>query len=227
MNEYNERILKNVLEDCREEQTEQLKKEIEDAKNNPLFGNKEGEAEAFARRYTKKSKKKIGKTFLKVASILLVLAISLSFIPFTVEGRKSSVAEIIANFVNSEFIAFDSNEDDKSLLSYEGKFVPTFIPDGYSVESVINDAISNKIILSDSDNHVIILKEQKINMKTNIDNNAGDNKIEIDILGYKGMYFEIDGVQYVSVVAEDTLLHISCDDDSVDLIGFAKKIEKR
>lgn len=53
MTEYNERLLKNVLQDIREEQDEELLKEIEDAKNNPLFRNKEGEAEAFALRYTK------------------------------------------------------------------------------------------------------------------------------------------------------------------------------
>lgn len=224
MNEYNERLLKNVLEDYREEQTEQLKKEIEDAKNDPLFQNKEGEAEAFALKYTKKKNNKPVKLFVRVASILLVLAISLAFIPFTVEGRKSTVAEIIANFVNSEFIAFDSNEDDKLLLSYEGKFVPTWIPDGYSVESVVNGTDKNEIVLSNMKNR-IVFKEQSFDVKTNID--YGANKTEIDILGHKGIYYVIDGVQYVSIVADNTLLNISCNDDTVKLIGFAELIEKR
>lgn len=224
MNEYNERLLKNVLEDCREEQTEQLKKEIEEAKNNPLFQNKEGEAEAFALRYTKKKSNKSIKLFLKVASILLVLAICLTLIPVPVEGRKSTVAELIANFVNSEFIAFDSNEDDKLLLSYEGKFVPAFIPKGYSVEEVKNEPDMKEIIFSNSKNRIVFV-EQILDVKTNID--YGENKKEIDILGYKGIYFEIDGVQYISVVTEKTLLLISCNDNTVDLIGFAKKIEKR
>lgn len=37
MNEYNERTLKNVLEDYREEQDKEFLKEIEEAKNDPLY----------------------------------------------------------------------------------------------------------------------------------------------------------------------------------------------
>ena len=56
MNEYNERLLKNVLQDYREETDEQLLKEIEEAKNNPLFQNKDGEAAAFVEKYCKVNK---------------------------------------------------------------------------------------------------------------------------------------------------------------------------
>lgn len=226
MNEYNERLLKNVLEDCREEQTEQLKKEIEAAKNNPLFQNKEGEAEAFALRYTKKKNKKPIRLLLKVASVLLVLAISLTFIPFTVEGRKSTVAEIIANFVNSEFIAFDSNEDDKLLLSYEGKFVPTWIPDGYGVSKVNNEPDMKEIIFSNSKNRIVFV-EQILDVKTNIDYSDAENLQEIEVLGYKGMSFKKDGMNRIVITAENAVLYISSNDDSVDLIGFAELIEKR
>lgn len=226
MNEYNERLLKNVLEDYREEQTEQLKKEIEDAKNDPLFQNKEGEAEAFALKYTKKKNNKPVKLFVRVASILLVLAISLAFIPFTVEGRKSSIAEIIANFVNSEFIAFDSNEDDKLLLSYEGKFVPTWIPDGYGVSKVNNEPDMKEIVFSNSKNRIVFV-EQILDVKTNIDYSDAENLQEIEVLGYKGMSFKKDGMNRIVITAENAVLYISSNDDSVDLIGFAELIEKR
>lgn len=228
MNEYNERLLKNVLQDYREDNDAQLLKEQEDAKNNPLFQNKDGEAEAFVRQYVKKQKKKSNsKIILKVASILLVVAIGISFIPFTVEGKRSSLAEIVANFVNSEFIAFDSNEDDRLLLSYEGEFVPTYIPEGYSVESVSNRDEINEIVFSDKEGKTILYREQLLEMKTNIDYSDADNLQEIEILGYKGILFEIDGIHYISVVTDKSLLNISCDDSTVDLLGFAKKIEKR
>ena len=58
MNEYNERILKNVLQDIRQENDDELLKESEDAKNDPLFQIKDGEAEAFVQKYFEKSKKK-------------------------------------------------------------------------------------------------------------------------------------------------------------------------
>lgn len=227
MTEYNERLLKNVLQDYREEYDAQLLKEIEEAKNNPLFQNKEGEAEAFAQKYSKKQKKKSNKIFLRVASILLVMAIGFAFIPFTVEGRRSSLAEIIANFVNSEFVIFGNNENDNLLLSYEGEFFPTWIPDGYSVESVINNETKKEIVFSNSDNQVIVFKEQSLDIKMNIDYENIDNKKEIDIIGYKGIAFEMESMNRIVITTENSIIYILCDDSTVDLVGFAMKIEKR
>lgn len=226
MNEYNERLLKNVLQDYREETDEQLLKEIEEAKNNPLFQNKEGEAEAFALKHTKKSKKKFGKIFLRVASILVVIALCVSFIPITVEGRKSTIAEIIANFVNSEFLAFDSNDDDNLLLSYEGEFVPTFIPEGYSVESVNNGKNVKEIIFANSEN-IIMYSEQVVDLKTNVDYSDADNFKKIEILGYKGISYTEDGVNRVVITTDSVNIYITCNDNDVNLIGFAELIEKR
>ncbi len=225
MTEYNERILKNVLQDIREEQDAELLKEIEDAKNNPLFQNKEGEAEAFVLEYTKKTKKKTGRNFLRVASILLVIVIGVAFIPFTVEGRRSSLAEIVMNFVNSEFISI-GNRDKDALLTYEGKFIPTFIPEGYSVESINNEQNIKEIVFSNSDNF-IVFREQAIGVKTNIDYSDAENLQEIKILGYNGITYTEDGVNRVVITTEESIIYISCEDSTVDLIGFAKLIEKR
>lgn len=226
MTEYNERLLKNVLQDYREENDAELLKEIEEAKNNPLFQNKEGEAESFVLEYTKKPKKKYGRIFMKVASILVVIALCASFIPVTVEGRKSTIAEIIANFVNSEFIAFDSNDDDSLLLTYEGEFVPTWIPDGYNIESVNNGKNMKEIVFSDS-NNILVYREQSIDFKQNVDYSDADNLQEIEILGYKGSSFFNDGMSNVVIATDNSIIYIMCDDSTVDLIGFAEKIEKR
>ena len=229
MNEYNERILKNVLEDYIEENDEQLSKEIEEAKNDPRFQVKEGEARAFAMKHykAKSKKKKTASLILKIASVVLVIAIGVSFIPFSVEGKRSSFAEIIINFVNSEFIAFDNNEEDNLLLSYEGEFVPTWIPEGYIVESVNNAKEIKEILLKDNENHIILYREQHYNVKSNLDYKDGTNKKEISVLGYNGIYYEKDNVQYVSVITDNTIISISCNDKTIDLIGFVNKIEKR
>lgn len=226
MTEYNERLLKNVLQDIREEQDAELLKEIEEAKNNPMFANKENEAEEFAEKYTKKPKKKTGKIIFRAASIVLIAAVMLSFVPFKAQGQKISVAKIIMNFVNSEFLAFDSNEEDSLLLSYEGEYIPTYIPDGYSVQSVNNDPEIKEIVFS-KENKAIILKEQNIDYKTNADYSDASDLQNIEILGYKGMSFIKDGVHHVVITTDNSNLYISCNDDTVDLIGFAELIEKR
>lgn len=226
MTEYNERLLKNVLQDIREEQDAELLKEIEEAKNNPMFANKENEAEEFAEKYTKKPKKKTGKIIFRAASIVLIAAVMLSFVPFKAQGQKISVAKIIMNFVNSEFLAFDSNEEDSLLLSYEGEYIPTYIPDGYSVESVNNGLNMYEIVFSKG-NNVIIFKEQVIDFKTNVDYSDAVNLQNVEILGYKGMSFEKDEVYHIVITTDNSNIYISCDDDNIDLIGFAEKIEKR
>ena len=229
MNEYNERILKNVLEDYIEESDEQLSKEIEEAKNDPRFQVKEGEARAFAMKHykAKSKKKKTASLILKIASVVLVIAIGVSFIPFSVEGKRSSFAEIIINFVNSEFIAFDNNEDDNLLLSYEGEFIPTWIPDGYIVESVNNSDEIKVISFTNNNNCKILFKEQLYNVKTNLNYENGTNKKDITVLDYNGIYYEKDNVQYISVITDNTIISISCNDKTIDLIGFVNKIEKR
>ena len=226
MTEYNERLLKNVLQDVREEQDAELMKEIEEAKNNPMFANKENEAAEFAAKHTKKPKKKKGKTIFKAAIIVVVSAVLLSFVPFNAQGQRFSVAEIIINFVNSEFLAFDSNENDSLLLSYEGEYIPTYIPDGYSVKSVNNDPEIKEIVFS-KENKVIIFKEQDIDYKTNVDYSDASDLQNIDILGYNGIFFTENEVNRVVITTENSNIYISCNDDTVDLIGFAEKIEKR
>lgn len=225
MNEYNERILKNVLQDYREEQDKELLREIEEAANNPLYQLREGEAEEFAKKYVNAGKKKKkGMVFIKAASILLVLVIGLSFIPINVEGHRSTIAELIANYVSSEFIAV-GNED--VLLTYEGKYVPSWIPEGYKVESVKNLNDKQSIIFVNSDSNMIIYKEHPSGSKMKIDGENNINVQDIEINGYKGIFAEKDGIQRIIFATEDSILYISCDDPEIDLIGFAKKIEKR
>lgn len=227
MNEYNERTLKNVLEDYREEQDKEFLKEIEEAKNDPLYQISEGEAEAFAKKHIKTKKKKTTKILIRVASILLVLAIGLSIIPITVEGRKSTIAEIIVNYINSEFLAFDSNENDDLLLSYEGKYIPTWIPDGYKVESVTNLKDRKQITFVNSKGNVITVEEQPSELKTNIDSEKYDSIEQVEINGHNSIYVKNKERHRVMITTEDSILYIASDDMGIDLIGFAKKIEKR
>lgn len=227
MNEYNERTLKNVLEDYMEEQDKELLKEIEEAANNPLYQNREGEAEAFAEKYSNAGKKKSKKIFFRVASILLVLVIGLSFIPINVEGQKSSIAELIINYVNSEFLAIDSNETDELLLSYEGKYIPTWIPDRYEVESVTNEKDRKEIVFVNTNGNMITYSELSVELKAKINSEISENVKNINVNGYNGITYEKDEIIYVILTTDNAILYISSDDSEIDLIGFSKKIEKR
>lgn len=228
MNEYNERVLKTVLQDYRAENDDELLKEIEDAKNDPLFQVNDEEAKAFAQKYVKKTQKKPRKLFLKVASIIFVIIfVGAIFIPITVEGRKSTVAQLIFNFVNSEFLAFESNEDEKLLFSYEGVFVPTYIPEGYCVESVNNTKDAKYLTLVNDTGKKIVITEQVTTVKNIADYAEGVEIENITFNGYEGIYYTKDGSQYVFVLIDDIVLSVICSDEEVNIKSFTEKIEKR
>lgn len=228
MNEYNERVLKTVLQDYRSENDDELLKEIEDAKNDPLFQVNDEEAKDFAQKYVKKTQKKKYKLFVKVASIITAIILAgAMLVPITVEGRKSTVAQLIFNFVNSEFLAFESNEDEKQLFSYEGVFVPTYIPEGYCVELVNNTIDLKELVLKNEDGKTIMLSEQLFNIKGNNDYENDVDIESISMLGYNGNYYKKDDTQYVIIVADDIVLSIICNDDEISLLNFIDLIEKR
>lgn len=228
MNEYNERVLKTVLQDYRAENDEELLKEIEDAKNDPLFQVSDEEAAAFAKKYVKKNQKKNRNLFLKVASVIFAIVfVGVALSPITVEGRKSTIAQFVFNFVNSEFLAFDSNENDSLLLSYKGIFVPTYVPDGYHVESVNNTKDAKYLTLVNDTGKKIVITEQVTTVKNIADYAEGVEIENITFNGYEGIYYTKDGSQYVFVLIDDIVLSVICSDEEVNIKSFTEKIEKR
>jgi hypothetical protein len=228
MNEYNERVLKTVLQDYRAENDDELLKEIEDAKNDPLFQVSDEEAASFAKKYVKKNGKKNRKLFLKVASVILTVVLAGAvFVPVTVEGKKNTLAQHLIYYINSEFLAFGTDDDSQLLLSYEGEFVPSYIPEGYYVDFVNNSKDFKELVLKNSEGKKIMLSEQKIKVNITADHKTDVEIKEIDILGHKGIYYIEDNVQYVIVKTDKLILNIICNNEETNLLVFAEKIEKR
>ncbi|MBR3766915.1 MAG: DUF4367 domain-containing protein [Clostridia bacterium] len=227
MNEYNKRILQNVLQDHREENDIEFLKEIEEAANDPMYQNPEGAAEAFAEKYSKSSKKRT-KTFLfRAAAIILVITMGMSLIPITVKGTKGTLVQLIANFVNSEFISIGNDEKDKLLLSFEGQYVPTWIPDGYTISSVFNLSERKEITFTNANGKKIIYNEHSSDSQIRIDSNEYNSVENIEINGYKAVYAKTDEFQRVAITTDTVVVYITCEDATIDLIGFAELIEKR
>ncbi|MBQ8209581.1 MAG: DUF4367 domain-containing protein [Clostridia bacterium] len=225
MNEYNERTLKNVLQDIREENDIELQKEIEAAANDPLYMNKDGEAEQFAKKYSKEgTNKKPFRLFSKVAAVLLILAIGSAVIPVNVEGRRGTIAELIINFVNDEFFAVD-NED--PLLAFEGEYVPTWIPDGYEVESITNEEDRKEVVFHNSNGNILSYMELSPDYKINIDSTNTKNMENIEINGFNAVCIEEDVLRKIMISTDNSVLYIASDDTEINLIYFAKKIENR
>ena len=228
MNDYNEQVLKEAMKKIIEEENEEILKEMEIAKTIPEFQVKEGEAEAFVEKYmSKKSNKK--KTLMRVASVAVAVLVCFSAVTLSVDGFRNRFTEFLSNFSNSDHASVDvgNSKNDELLLSYKGQYIPTYIPEGYTVQSVSNESNHGTIFLENNDGFIIIFKEQSSTMKTDIDTKNAEIVKNIEINGMKGVYVLKDGEQSIAVSTEQTIIYIYCDDDKLDLIGFAELVEQR
>lgn len=228
MNEYNEQVLKEAMKKIIEEENKEILKEMEIAKTIPEIQVKEGEAEAFVEKYMpRKSNKK--KTLMRVASIAVAVLVCFSAVTLSVDGLRNRFTEFLSNFSNSDHASVDigNSKNDELLLSYKGQYVPTYIPEGYTVQSVSNESNHGTIFLKNNDGFIIIFKEQSSTMKTDIDTKNAEIVKNIEINGMKGVYVLKDGEQSIAVSTEQTIIYVYSDDVEINLSAFTEKIEKR
>ena len=224
MNEYNEKVIKEALTLLREKENEEIRKEMEEANKIPEFRVKEGEAERFVKQFEKKRSRK---AWLRAASIVVVVVVSLTVVTLSVDGFREKFTSFFTNFTSEEYAGVKVGEEDDLFMSYKGQFVPSVIPVGYEVESVVNGAAKFEITLKNKDGNMIVLKEQSIDLKSNIDTENANSVEEIEINGMSGLYFSKGNSENIFLNSSETMLHIVDDDEEVDLMGFAELIEKR
>lgn len=234
MTEYNKRFLKNALEDIREEKDSLLLKEIEAANNNPLFANtNETDAKILnaleqSLKHSKKKKKK--KALLRAASILVALLVGFSVISLSVEGVRERIYNLISNDSNSSYsiITSSDNRNGRLLADYEGTYVPTYIPQGYTIEKVENEAGNHTIIIKNDDGKIISFAEHlKSGLSLYYDTENLDSYEEKTIGDFDAIVTVKGDATTVILLAEESVICIVSNDPNIDLVGFANHIEKR
>ena len=95
MNEYNEKVIKEALTLLREKENEEIRKEMEEANKIPEFRVKEGEAERFVKQFEKKRSRK---AWLRAASIVVVMVVSLTVVTLSVDGFREKFTSFFTNF---------------------------------------------------------------------------------------------------------------------------------
>ena len=228
MNEHNERMLKTVLCDIRNENDALLKQEIEDAKNDPRFAVTDEEAIAFAKKYAKKKQKFNAGTFAKVAAVIVVLAVVVSFVvPVSVQGQKCSAAEIVLNYICSEFMIFGTDKAGDSVSDYHGEFVPAYIPEGYYVHSVSNSKSNNNIYLVNSVGNTISISESSLDARAFYSNEDGAKIEDVTISGYNGKLITYQDYRSLILFTENCVLDVLVTDNKIDIVDFVSKFEKK
>lgn len=228
MNEYNEQVLKEAMKKIVEEEYKEILKEMEIAKTIPEIQVKEGEAEAFVEKYMpRKSNKK--KTLMRVASIAVAVLVCFSAVTLSVDGFKEHISKFVNNLSSSisASIKLSDNENDAKLASYEGQYVPTYIPEGYKVETVTNLETVKSITFKNNEENTIIFCEQAADVKLNIDTENADNVEDVDVSGIKGVLVTKDSVRNLVFNTNNSVINIVCTDPEVNIVAFAQKVEER
>lgn len=235
MNKYNERMLKNVLEDIREENDIKLKQEAEEAASNPLFANNDDTDKQFYEAIKEidknKKRKQHRKTLIRVASVFFAILIGLSAVTLSVKGFREKLWEIIRNIGNPSYSLMVSSENpnDRLLADYEGDYIPKYIPEGYKVASIYNNENFKTIDFKNQSGKAISFTEHThdIDKKLNMDKESFDS-YEVyqsnnrkTILAVKG-----DNIN-LYIVESDVVIHIAFNDTDIDILSFAEMVEKK
>ena len=233
MNDYNKRFLKNALEDLRDENDKIFLKEIEDAANNPKLTNSEIDRSRIKKKVKKATAKRspARKILVRVASVFLVILIGFTVTTLSVKSLREKLWQFFSNSGNDSYSAIVSSDskDTNQFATYEGKYIPSRIPDGYSVSSIENAEAFKIITLKNSSEHTISYSEfpKEIESQMQIDKENFDTYEKKTINGQEVTLASKDGNFHLLVIEADAVIYITFDDNEIDFFGFASHIEKK
>lgn len=237
MNKHDELVLKLIAEEMLEEDDEIFMKEVEEAKNDPAFANTDISRKKMEKviadelKKLKKNKKRKNKTFMRVASILLVLLLGFSATTLTVKGFREKIWAFILNIGNPSHSSVVSSNGDysTSLDVYEGKYIPTWIPEGYKITEITNKSDVKIIKIQNNNNHTISYSEHYDLGEEMLNFNKEDcdsyNAYNID--GQEIFIITLNGYTNVVMKKQDAIICVLISDTEVDALGFAKHISKK
>lgn len=167
---------------------------------------------------SKKNKKIISAIVIVLTGIFLIGAFT---IPINFKNSTETLADRILEF----FVSDGTYTGAKALNKYDGKYMPSYIPEGYEVEKVIITNPEKTISYINTDDQIIIFEEDYPD-NISIDSSEHNNLTELDINGFRSFLSKADDSQTVVIYTTDRLLTIICSDTEFDLIEFAESIKK-
>lgn len=233
MTEYNKRILKIVTDDILDENDELFLKEIEAAKADPRFANNKERDEKFRKALDEAFavKKPRSKALVRAASVFLALILGLSVMTITVKGFREKLWEFLNNLGNHSysFMLSSDNKNENKLSEYSGKYIPTWIPEGYEVDKVFNEDCYASIDFKNDDGKIISYTEhtQDVEKKFNLNKEDFESYETYTIKGKEVVVTTKNNEIQLTVKEADAIIYVTFNDENIDFIGFATHIEKK
>ncbi len=195
--ELNNKIFDQVLQYAAEKEIDDLCSDLpseEDLKSkitfSPSFENKMDRLFKYERR--KQSYKRFGKSALRVAAVIFVLLAASTTVIFSVEAFRVPFLNLFSvTKKDSTTINVENKTVDYKAFSEQAKglFLPSYIPEGYTVKSVAKFGPVYEVSFADSKGNIISLK--KLPGGTSLGVDSENAKVEnITINNAQAQYYE-------------------------------------
>lgn len=235
MEKQNELILKLIANEAIEENDELFLQEIKCANSDPAFANNEVSRKRIEKAIDdsmKKSKnKRRKKMFVRVASVFLALLVGFSVVTLSVKGFREKLWEFLSNIGNMSYssVISSKNKNDNLLASYEGNYLPKYIPDGYEVKEIKNSTACKVINFENHSGGTISFFEhpKEYEAKLNLDKEEYDSYEVKTVVGKEIIVATKDRDSTLIVRETDAVIVVVFNDSDIDMLGFVSYIEKK
>lgn len=164
----------------------------------------------------------------KAAAIFIILAVSMAVLTVTVEAFRVRVFNMILE-QREKYLEIRLDEEDTGGVNEENLgayYVPEYIPEGYSIDSVDEYGEIKVIIYSNADNDTIIFNQASNNTKHQFDSENA-KKEEININEQKGILLLKQKEATVFWNNEEKSFYLLSDNiEFQELIKMAESIKK-
>lgn len=175
--------------------------------------------------------KRMRRTVVRVAAVAAVVAITMCTVVFSVSSFRVPLMEFFTKDKDTyTSVQIGSGDDAKLLATYEGDFRPTWLPDGYRVESVDNEGMPKVVTYKNGEKFLVFHEFADASVIYNDSQNAEQSK-EVDVNGARGWLITKDGRHSIAWEAplNNGTSHgvtIMANDKNVDLVKLASCVEE-
>lgn len=218
---------KEIVKSAIEEADSELNNEFLKNADIPELDKKFKYADLYENSAEQKPASRLRRILIMAASFVLVFGIAAAATFSPAFGFKRSISEFIKDLRHSthENIGVYSDENEKKLKEYQGKYIPTLIPEGYNIYKVDNTEAYKGILMKMDDNDISFLEYSDLNL-LNLDDEEVFKKESCNYNGNDAVkYYKKDKIE-ISIILDDTLIVVVYTDESLNIDRFMNCIEK-
>lgn len=161
----------------------------------------------------------------RVAIILLTLFISLTATTFSVKAIRESVIEFITETFEKFTKVTVENHESIAMQTEFIKTTPEYVPEGYTVESVIDVLGVYQITYNNKENNPIVYSQEFGNRNISHINTEDVEYEEIFVNSYEGVFYNINGANTIFFANETYLYKVYGQISKDELIKIAESIK--